>query len=473
MCRMGIPASRSPRLAFVKKGDPSAFRPGWAHRFALSLLLSLGLARGTKAQLDPALTTELSAAVRPIRLVTGLNAVADLRPLKDLVGQRRVVALGESTHGAHEPLALRNHLFQLMVAESGFTAIALETGFSESKAIQRYIDGGPGDACKLVRQQMTWGFGGFPENLALVEWMRAYNADPAHGRKLRFYGIDLSGAGDGAFPRARRAVDDVLDTLATRDTEAAKVFRLDLEPILTRFSSSRYSELSAEERRKLMHGLDHLTHALKARRDGLPSGNNAELVELSWALQSVEVARQLERMFALSPVESGSGPGIPPEAWRAMEARDLGMAENVRWALQAEGLNGKLLVFAHNNHVMDAKIAGGIWSTLKQPPASMGLFLRRFYGEDICLTGTSAAAASGGFSSFKINPRSWDAAFAGIAASQFVLPTRSPQINGGVARWLNEARPLHANLATEVMVAVGQAFDAVVFLREFTPSRTH
>ncbi|MBL9138647.1 MAG: erythromycin esterase family protein [Verrucomicrobiales bacterium] len=437
------------------------------------LALALVVTRGTVAQTDPALARELSEAAQPIRLFPDRNADSDLRPLKEWVGDRRLVALGEPTHGTREPLALRNQLFQLLVQESGFTAIALETGFSESKAVQNYIDGGPGEPRELLRQQLSWGFGGFPENLALVEWMRAYNADPGHRRKLRFYGIDLSGAGDGAFPRARRAVEFALEALEARGDAEVKKLRQEFEPLLPRFSSARCSERSETERQMFLLGLSRITHALEVCKASAPSDDRAAREELAWALQSVEVARQLHRMFDVFPVESGPGPGIPPEAWRAMEARDQGMAENVRWAFEAEGANGKLLVFAHNLHVMNAKITGGVWSTLKQPPAAMGLHLRQFFGRKICVVGTSAAEVAGGQSAFTVDPRSWDAAFAGATSRQFLFPTRSPQFSAAMVRWLDESRPLHANLSTEILVAAGQAFDAIVFLRELTPSATH
>src|SRR5438128_5455347 len=56
---------------------------------------------------------------------------SDLRALKPVIGQARVVALGE-THGTHELLRLRNRLFQYLVYESEFTAIAAESGVTES-----------------------------------------------------------------------------------------------------------------------------------------------------------------------------------------------------------------------------------------------------------------------------------------------------------------------------------------------------
>ena len=76
----------------------------------------------------------ISASAIPLRSVELIDDLADLRAFAPVVGSSRVVALGESTHGAHEPLAFRNRLFRYLVEQHEFTAIALETGLPESRA---------------------------------------------------------------------------------------------------------------------------------------------------------------------------------------------------------------------------------------------------------------------------------------------------------------------------------------------------
>ena len=54
-------------------------------------------------------------------------------------------------HGAHEPLAFRNRLFRFLVERMGFTAIALESGFTESISARSFIEGGEGNAETAAR----------------------------------------------------------------------------------------------------------------------------------------------------------------------------------------------------------------------------------------------------------------------------------------------------------------------------------
>lgn len=58
--------------------------------------------------------------------------VSDLAALCDLVGDARVVCLGESAHGVSEYYQLKDRLVRFLVSELGFSALGMESGFSEA-----------------------------------------------------------------------------------------------------------------------------------------------------------------------------------------------------------------------------------------------------------------------------------------------------------------------------------------------------
>ena len=72
---------------------------------------------------------------RPIGAIGQAEKPESWEPLRAIVGDARVVALGEPLHGFHGPLAVRNQVVQYLVKELGFTAVALETGLSPSKRL--------------------------------------------------------------------------------------------------------------------------------------------------------------------------------------------------------------------------------------------------------------------------------------------------------------------------------------------------
>ena len=410
------------------------------------------------------------AAARAIRVRTtdGNTTVSDLLPLRVLVGQARVVAYGEPTHGTHEPLAFRNRPFRFLVEHMGFTAIAIESGLTESEAIERYVAGGPGDLHDIVRNGLSWSFGEFGENDDLIAWMRAYNANPAHPRKLRFYGIDLSGAGDDAFPYARRSVDAALASLAHRDRAIAESLRRQLNPLLEHFSSDKYALLSPREREQIGAGLMRLATAVAANRH--PVSAQSSDSPCDWASRNVVVAQQLNRMLEVYP-PPGPSPGIPPEAFRGVSARDSGMADNVRWALQCEGADGRLLVFAHNNHVMNGSLTGGPWSAFRVPPSMMGKFLRSALGDSLVIIGSATGGTSDALPKTQADSMSLDVALSRVSSSSFLLDLRSAKTRPAVGAWLSQARPLRSNVTTHAIVVPARAFDAIAFLDTLTQAR--
>src|SRR5206468_3819983 len=61
------------------------------------------------------------------------------------------------------------------------------------RAIDEYLATGRGDPTLLVPRMRFWIWDN-EEMVALLRWMRAYNADKQHVRKLSFVGFDMQSA---------------------------------------------------------------------------------------------------------------------------------------------------------------------------------------------------------------------------------------------------------------------------------------
>ncbi|MEM7306123.1 MAG: erythromycin esterase family protein [Planctomycetota bacterium] len=125
----------------------------------------------------------------PLRGVEAGQGFDDLEPLRDLVGDARVVALGESTHGSREQFQLKHRLVEFLVSEMGFNTFSIEASMPESYAVDDFVTGGTGDPVDLIRGMYFWTWS-TEEVLAMVEWMRAFNADNDE-RHVRFTGFDM------------------------------------------------------------------------------------------------------------------------------------------------------------------------------------------------------------------------------------------------------------------------------------------
>lgn len=81
------------------------------------------------------------AAIRPLRTLDPAAPTDDLNWLDAVVGDARVVAIGESAHYNRECYLLRHRLLRHMVERHGFGAYALESRFAKGWQVDMWVRG--------------------------------------------------------------------------------------------------------------------------------------------------------------------------------------------------------------------------------------------------------------------------------------------------------------------------------------------
>ena len=61
------------------------------------------------------------------------HGFADMQPLKKVVGNARIVALGEPTHGTREFFQLKHRMVEFLATEMGFTIFSLQNPLQRGK----------------------------------------------------------------------------------------------------------------------------------------------------------------------------------------------------------------------------------------------------------------------------------------------------------------------------------------------------
>jgi erythromycin esterase-like protein len=131
-------------------------------------------------------------ALRVSTVLAG-QGLEDLAKLDGIVGDARVVALGEPTHGTREAFQMKHRLLEYLVEKKGFSIFAIEGNMPEAYALNQYIIDGKGDPKALIAGMYFWTWQ-TQEVLAMVEWMRAWNSNnpPSTGKpRLQFTGFDM------------------------------------------------------------------------------------------------------------------------------------------------------------------------------------------------------------------------------------------------------------------------------------------
>lgn len=154
-------------------------------------LLVLGAVAMAVVRADEPTAAELAwlrAHAIPLKSVAAGSGCDDLAPFKSMVGDARIVALGEGTHGTREFFQMKHRLVEFLVSECGFTIFSIEASMPEAYRLNDYVLHGRGEPKELIAGMYFWTWN-TEEVLALVEWMRAYNAS-GRGR-IEFTGFDM------------------------------------------------------------------------------------------------------------------------------------------------------------------------------------------------------------------------------------------------------------------------------------------
>jgi erythromycin esterase-like protein len=315
-------------------------------------------ATGTEMTMPEADRAWVRKATVPLRTLDPNDTdYADLEPLRRIVGNARVVSIGESAHQLHESYQLRHRVARFLISELGFDAFVMESGFPEGLAVHDWVRGGPGSVESVANTGITYGFGEPTEVREQLTWLRQWNA--THERKVDFYGMDISGSGVNVRP----AIEACLSRLPPQPGDRRLLELADPGPRL-RDAMARYLAMSPEDKTLLSSGIAELANRAHAARDEVALRCAACAQAFAFHTKNMAVAEQV--------------PNSNP--------RDELMADNVRWILDK---HQRIVIGAHNGHIARWPLKLG---PMKYPQPMLGQFLAETLGPEMVVIGTTYAS---------------------------------------------------------------------------------
>lgn len=319
------------------------------------------------------------------------NAAVD-RMINSLGDAVVLLGLGEALHGGEDILKLRNRLFRRLVEAHGYSALAVESSFPRAREVNEHVAGrSPASYEEVQDTGFSHGFGRLDANRELVEWIKAYNAEPCHDIKLQFYGFDSPTKMTGT-DSPRQVLHFVLDYLASIDGDREKERRERIDSLLG--LDADWENPAAMMDRTLSIGLSPAATALRIETEDIISElhiRRPELVaksDISRYLEAVQyaaVARQLLNYHA-ALARTSSKPG--ERIVECLGIRDKIMADNLEYMVSRERGRGKVLAFAHNSHLLRGKAEWQLGTDLLiWWPA--GAHLNEVFGQRYAVIGTA------------------------------------------------------------------------------------
>jgi erythromycin esterase len=276
----------------------------------------------------------LAAHAVPFATVEPGNSDSDLEPLREMIGSARVVGMGEGTHGTREFFLLKHRVFRFLVREMGFTHFAIEATWGGSRALNRYVLTGEGNATFLLRALVFWTWN-TEEVLDLIEWMREWNITAPPERRVQFAGFDMQhpGIAAGTVLGFIRNEEQQYPTLALDSYACIMPYWSDFGGSTTPKSAEEYRALPSETRAQCRASLQAVYDFIVDRRTTYAAATSPEVYEN--LLHSARHVQQFEEMIAST---DGS-------------VRDRFMAENALWLLEQGGPAARMMLWAHNGHI--------------------------------------------------------------------------------------------------------------------------
>ena len=296
----------------------------------------------------------------------------DYRPVLDRVGDARFVLLGEGSHGTHDFYHERAEITKRLVIEKSFTTVAVEADWPDAYRVNRYVRG---DSDDTSADDALRGFERFPTwmwrntvVLDFVEWLRNENSSRNANNRTGFFGLDLY-----SLFNSMRTVVEYLDRV---DPEAARRARY------------RYSCFEHFEEDSQAYGYAASFNLSQSCEDEAVR----QLVELD--RRAMEFLSQTGGDEYFNAEQNARLVKNAEEYYRSMfrgrqsswNLRDTHMVETVDALvshLQRHGRAPKIVIWAHNSHLGDARAT----EMGARGELNVGQLMRQKYGRDAVLVG--------------------------------------------------------------------------------------
>jgi erythromycin esterase-like protein len=303
-----------------------------------------------------------------------LESDADLDPLLELVGDARIVLLGEASHGTHEFYTWRDRISRRLITEKGFGFIAVEGDWPDCYTVNRYAkgwdDGGSArDVLHAFSRWPTWMWAN-EEVVALVEWLREHNRGLPDARKAGFYGLDVYSLWE-SIDVVTRYLEKVDPRLAERARQAYGCFDPFEDDVQEYAWATQTVPTDCEE---------EVLQALTALRQKGPDFRRDDPEAFFNAEQNALVATNAEHYYR-TMIRGG------PASWNV---RDTHMMETLDRLLKHHGPGSKAIVWEHNTHVGDARAT----DMARVGMVNVGQLAREAHGDDVVIAGFSSHSGS-------------------------------------------------------------------------------
>lgn len=336
---MSKAASHSHPVAFYmlnfEAGNGNAKQRFNMKQITFALLAILAFANASAQSLDNIIPT-LNFNIENIGDFNTKEETQGLEVIGKLLQDKKVIALGEATHGTLEHTVFKANIIKYLILNHNLKRIAFESEMAGSDRINQFVLN-PADQSNLkdiVKESGMFDVFISDELLELILWIRDYNEDKPDLEKVHFAGMDVQ------YPAlvAKRILNtpklmSLLNQAEQKSLQGyAELFHKDIFAVVPKELLTRIILVN----KKLASGIKNLDN-----RDSVSIYTQYN------SLLSQSIKMRNKSMYLQSYY------------------RDKYMADNTEWIANQTADNQKIVVWAHNGHISKGLLskhnAMGLW----------------------------------------------------------------------------------------------------------------
>ncbi|MGO4527903.1 erythromycin esterase family protein [Paenibacillus sp. 2TAF8] len=265
------------------------------------------------------------------------DAYNDLSFLKSLLADKRMVSLGEASHGASEYNSMKVRLVKFLHEELGYNVLAFESNLSDTATAYSQVRH---MTPEQLMKNSIYGVWQVEENLPLFEYI-AQQSKTDH--PLILTGVDAQGTSE-------TFTTFIENWFAKVDSSKAKAFA-QTERWYLKLSMTNQIDEFTKQKKKIKEKYQALQQFVRDKRDPL----NLAQMEHSNLVPLIErvLQNRLDMLDHYNPHFVKLFAGIDPEKQLQLASygRDRVMADNLTWLAETIYPNEKIIIWAHNYHI--------------------------------------------------------------------------------------------------------------------------
>jgi len=300
---------------------------------------------------------------------------ADFDPLMNYIADASIVLLGEASHGTHEFYTARAEISKRLIQEKDFNVIAIEGDWPPAYRVNQYIkqqndDKNGIDALSDFDKFPIWMWRN-EEFVSFIDWLYRHNISKKNN-KVSLYGLDVYSL--------YRSIAIIINELEKIDPKFAQTVRERYTCFDIHSNSQDYGYMASLFPDKSCEKIafEQLVELQQKSVDFFKAQNTDPVQEKFYIEQNALIVKNAERYYrSLFGIDRA-------ESWNI---RDTHMMETIaaiqKYKQEAKGLKPKIIVWAHNSHLGDARAT----QMSMRGEINLGQLVKESYGSEAVSVG--------------------------------------------------------------------------------------